>query len=151
MGGLSTRGAGAVLAGLVLLGAPVALALPRYRLITAQQVGHDQGDPLWQLSRRVVPCTTCHLSPGGGPGWNPFGESLRAGFRAEPGARFSDVLYRVLEARKDADSDTYPDALEFFARTNPGDPQNRPDRTRAELQAEFEAAGGMGQYAPKEK
>ncbi|MEF2279939.1 hypothetical protein V3W47_16720 [Deinococcus sp. YIM 134068] len=140
---------GAALTGLVLLSAPAVLALPKYRLLTAQQVGHDKGDPLWQLSGRVVPCVTCHLSAQGGPGWNPFGESLRAGFRAEPGARFGEVLYRVLEARADADGDAYPDALEFHARTNPGDAASRPEQGLDVLQAEFEAAGGLEQYAPR--
>ena len=148
---MSVRVLGGVLAGLLVLSAPVALALPRYRLLTAQQVGHDRDDPLWQLSGRVVPCVTCHLHPQGGPGWNPFGESLRAGFRAGPGARFGDVLFRVLEARADADGDTFPDALEFHARTNPGDPASRPDAPLDELLAGFEAAGGVGQYAPKSR
>lgn len=147
--GLSPRPLGAALAGLVLLSAPVALALPRYRAVTAQQVGHDKDDPLWELSRRVVPCTTCHLRPQGGPGWNPFGESLRAGFRADPGSKFGAVLYRVLEARQDADEDGYTDALEFSARTNPGDPASHPGESMQEVQAAFDAAGGMEQYRPK--
>lgn len=145
---MSTRALGAALAGLVLLSAPVALALPRYRVLTAQQVGHDRDDPLWELSRRVVPCTTCHLRPQGGEGWNPFGESLRAGFRADPQARFGEVLYRVLEARQDADEDGSPDALEFFARTNPGDPASHPGASLEEVRAAFEAAGGTEQYRP---
>lgn len=145
------RAVGAALAGLVLLTAPVAVALPKYRLLTARQVGHDRDDPLWQLSRRVVPCTTCHLGPQGGPGWNPFGESLRAGLRTDPNASFGAVLSRVLEARQDADGDSYPDALEFYARTNPGSPHSRPDRPPAELQVAFEAAGGLEQYTPSNK
>ncbi|WP_231557315.1 hypothetical protein [Deinococcus sp. YIM 77859] len=139
---------GAALAGLVLLSAPAALALPKYRLQAAQQLGHDRDDPLWQLSGRVMPCVTCHLRPQGGEGWNAFGESLRAGFRQHPGAKFGDVLYSVLTAEADADGDSYPDALEFYARTLPGDPNSRPQRPLADLQAEFERAGGLKQYAP---
>lgn len=146
---VSPRLLGTALAGLVLLSAPVALALPRYRVMTAQQVGHDRDDPLWQLSRQVLPCTTCHQKPQGGPGWNAFGESLRAGFRADPGARFGTVLYRVLEARNDADGDGYPDALEFYARTNPGDPASRPEQALETLQSAFATAGGVERYRPK--
>lgn len=145
---LST-GLGAALAGLVLLCAPAALALPKYRLLAAQQLGHDQGDPLWQLKRTVVPCVTCHLHPQGGPGWNAFGENLRAGFRAHPEENFAGVLYAVLQARGDADGDGYPDALEFFAHTLPGDPKSHPERPVAEVQQAFEQAGGLAQYAPK--
>lgn len=150
MGGLSpaARGVGAALAGLVLLSAPATLAMPRYRLIAAHQLGYDQGDPLWQYSGKVLPCTTCHLRPQGGQGWNVFGESLRAGFRAHPGAKFADVLYAVLKEDADADGDGYPDALEFYARTLPGDPASHPTRPVAALQADFERAGGTAQYAP---
>lgn len=149
MGGLMVRTGGALLAGLVLLSAPAALALPKYRLLAAQQLGYDRDDPLWQLSGKVLPCTTCHVRPQGGPPWNAFGESLRAGFRAHPQASFGDVLYGVLQANADADGDGYPDALEFFARTLPGDPKSHPDQTVAALQIAFEQAGGLSQYAPK--
>ncbi|GAA5514200.1 hypothetical protein Dcar01_02954 [Deinococcus carri] len=149
MTGKQVQMLGAALAGLVLLAAPATLAMPRYRLIAAHQLGYDRDDPLWELSRTVMPCTTCHLRPQGGQGWNTFGESLRAGFRAEPGAKFADVLYNVLKADADADGDGYPDALEFYARTLPGDPQSHPAKPVAQLQADFEKAGGMAQYAPK--
>ncbi|GAA5535045.1 hypothetical protein E5F05_20815 [Deinococcus metallilatus] len=149
MGRLTVRVGGALLAGLVLLSAPATLAMPRYRLIAAHQLGYDKDDPLWQLSGKVMPCTTCHVRSQGGPPWNAFGESLRAGFRAHPNARFADVLYSVLQANADADGDGYPDALEFYAHTLPGDPASHPQKPLAELQAEFERAGGMQQYAPK--
>lgn len=149
MGGLKVRLSGAVLAGLVALFAPAALGLPRYRLLAAQQLGHDRGDPLWEYSGRVMPCVACHTRPQGGQGWNSFGESLRAGFREQPKAKFGDVLYAVLEQQADADGDRYPDALEFYARTLPGDPESRPLKGVKELQAEFEKAGGMGQYQPR--
>lgn len=147
--GRVTRTGGALLAGLVLLSAPAALALPKYRLIAAHQLGYDRDDPLWQLTRTVMPCTTCHVRPQGGPPWNAFGESLRAAFRAQPQTSFGEALYAVLQAKADADGDGYPDALEFFAHTLPGDPKSRPDKTVAQLQAEFERAGGLAQYAPK--
>jgi len=150
MGGLKVRLWGAVLAGLVALFAPAALGLPKYRLLAAQQLGHDKGDPLWQYSGRVMPCVACHTRPQGGQGWNPFGESLRAGFREQPKAKFGDVLYTVLEQQADADADGYSDALEFYARTLPGAPESRPLKAVRELQDEFEKAGGMNQYQPKQ-
>lgn len=149
MGGLKVRLLGAVLAGLVALFAPAALGLPKYRLLAAQQLGHTRDDPLWEYSGRVMPCVTCHTRPGGGQGWNSFGESLRAGFREQPGKKFGDVLYAVLDKQADADGDRYPDALEFYARTLPGDAKSQPLKAVKELQAEFEGAGGMDQYQPK--
>lgn len=139
----------ALLAGLVVLAAPAALALPKYRVQAAQQLGHDKGDPLWQLSGRVMPCVTCHTRPQGGQGWNAFGESLRAGFRERPTAKFGAVLYAVLEKEADADGDGFPDALEFHARTLPGDPNSRPSRPLRDLQAEFGEAGGLNLYRPR--
>ena len=149
MAGLSVRVLGGLLVGLVILSAPAALGMPRYRLLAAQQLGHDRGDPLWEYSSKVMPCSTCHTQPQGGQGWNTFGESLRAGFREQKGAKFPAVLYAVLQKNADADGDRYPDALEFYARTQPGDAGSVPQKPLAELQAEFEKAGGLKQYAPK--
>ncbi|CAM4356937.1 hypothetical protein [Deinococcus marmoris] len=158
MGGLSADGrrvrlVGAGLAALVLLAAPVALAMPRYRSQAIVQFHYDADNPLWELDRRVMACTYCHVDVGGGAPWNPFGEAIRAGFRADAEAgqkgKFPDVLYAVLKADGDADGDGFPDALEVFARTLPGDPESRPDKPLAELQAGFAAAGGVAQYAPK--
>ncbi|SMB96247.1 hypothetical protein [Deinococcus hopiensis] len=149
MAGVGVRTLGGLLAGLVALSAPVALSMPRYRLTAAHQLGYDKGDPLWEYSGKVMPCTTCHTRPQGGQGWNPFGESLRAGFREQPGAKFGAVLYSVLQKKADADGDGYPDALEFYAHTLPGDPKSLPARPLAGLQAEFEQAGGLKQYTPK--
>jgi len=146
MRGPDPRLGAALLAGLVLLSAPAALALPKYRVLAAQQLGHDRDDPLWQLSGKVMPCVTCHTRPQGGQGWNAFGESLRAGFREQPQAKFGAVLYGVLSQEADADGDGFPDALEFYARTLPGDPRSKPAKALAALQAEFEKAGGLAQY-----
>jgi hypothetical protein len=159
MGGLSAHPAprvslvGSALAALVLLAAPVALAMPRYRAQAIEQFHYDEGNPLWELDRRVMACTFCHVNEGGGAPWNPFGEAIRAGFRADATAggkgKFPDVLYAVLQADGDADGDGFPDALEIFARTLPGDPKSRPDRPLDLLRSEFVAAGGVAQYAPK--
>ncbi|CAM3402198.1 hypothetical protein DESA109040_11185 [Deinococcus saxicola] len=147
------RGVAALLAGLVILGLPVALAMPRYRSQAIVQFHYDAGNPLWELDRRVMACTFCHVNVGGGAPWNPFGEAIRAGFRADAEAgqkgKFPDVLYAVLKADGDADGDGYPDGLEVFARTLPGDPESRPDKPLADLKAGFAAAGGVAQYAPK--
>ena len=150
---LGVRVVGGGLAALVLLAAPVALALPRYRAQAIGQFHYDQGNPLWELDRRVMACSFCHVNEGGGAPWNPFGEAIRAGFKADAAAgqqgKFPDVLYAVLKADADADGDGYPDALEVFARTLPGDPESRPDTPLTNLQAEFAVAGGVAQYAPK--
>lgn len=146
MGGVRRDGArlgGALLAGLVLLSAPTALALPKYRVEAARFLGHDKDDPLWQLSGKVMPCVTCHTQPQGGKGWNAFGQSLQAEFRAQPRANFRTVLRSVLAREADADADGSPDALEFFARTLPGDPKSKPSKPLRDLQAEFEQAGGL--------
>lgn len=146
---MNVRLCGALLAGLVALSAPAALALPKYRTLAAQQLGHDKGDPLWQLSGQVMPCVTCHIRPQGGSGWNAFGESLRAGFREQPTATFGAVLFRMLEKETDADGDGFPDALELYARTLPGDPDSRPQKPLTALQTDFEKAGGLSQYRPR--
>lgn len=150
MKGNGARIGGALLAGLVLLSAPAALALPKYRTEAVRFLGHDKDDPLRELTRKVMPCVTCHTQPQGGKGWNPFGQSLQAGFRAQPTANFRTVLRSVLAKNADADADGYPDVLEFFARTLPGDPKSKPEKAVAELQKAFEQAGGMVQYAPKQ-
>lgn len=146
---MSARVGGALLAALVLLSAPAALALPKYRTEAVRFLGHDKDDPLWELTRKVMPCVTCHTQPQGGKGWNPFGQSLQAEFRAQPHANFRTVLRSVLAKNADADADGYPDALEFFARTLPGDPRSRPAEALAVLHAEFEKAGGLTQYQPR--
>ncbi|ADV66365.1 hypothetical protein Deima_0709 [Deinococcus maricopensis DSM 21211] len=141
----------AVLVGAAALSVPVALAMPKYRTAAIQQLHYDVGNPLWQYDRTVMSCTFCHVNVHGGAPWNPFGEALRAGFRASPRADFGAVLYGVLRANGDADADGYPDAVEVYARTLPGDAQSHPERPLAELQAAFEAAGGVTQYAPKRR
>ncbi|MDV6375876.1 hypothetical protein [Deinococcus arenicola] len=150
--GLKVSTVAACLAALVLLAAPVALAMPKYRAQAIQQVHYDVDNPLWELDRRVMACTFCHVDAGGGAPWNPFGEAIRAGFKADAAAgqkgKFPDVLYAVLKKDADADGDGYPDALEVFAHTLPGDAGSKPSVPVADLRARFAAAGGVGQYAP---
>ncbi|GHF59337.1 hypothetical protein HNQ07_003885 [Deinococcus metalli] len=140
------------LAALVVLSVPVASAMPRYRLQAIPQLHYDRGNALWELDRRVMACTFCHVNDSGGAPWNPFGQALQAAFRQDAAAggkaRFPDVLYAVLRSGDDADGDGYPDALEVYARTLPGDPHSVPDRPLPELRAAFDAAGGAAQYAP---
>lgn len=155
MGGLNvSRALPGVLAALVVLSVPAALALPRYRLQAIGQLHYDQGNALWQLDRRVMACTFCHVKDSGGAPWNPFGQALQTAFQADAKAggraKFPEVLYAALKVGGDADKDGYPDALEVYARTLPGDPQSVPERAVKELQAAFEAAGGTAQYAPPE-
>ena len=123
--------------------------MPAFRLTAIQQLHYDAGEPLWQYSGKVMACTFCHVNARGGAPWNSFGQALQKGFQMNPKARFGDVLYGVLAANGDADGDGYPDAIEVFAHSLPGDASSRPDKPLAELETEFAAAGGVGQYTPK--
>ena len=127
------------------------LAMPAYRLQAIPQLHYDQDDPLWQYSGKVMACTFCHVNKEGGAPWNPFGQALQRGFQVDPKAKFGDVLHSVLAESGDADGDGYPDAVEVFARTLPGDANSKPDKPLAELESEFAAAGGVGQYAATSK
>ncbi|MBZ9713327.1 hypothetical protein [Deinococcus multiflagellatus] len=132
-----------------------ALALPKYRTQAAPQLHLTEGNALWQLDRRVMPCTYCHVDPAGGPGWNPFGQALQRTFAEAAAAgqhlNFPQALSQLLAANTDADGDSYADALEVFAKTLPGDPQSKPETPVADLAAAFEQAGGVAQYAPLKK
>ncbi|WP_185974602.1 hypothetical protein [Deinococcus detaillensis] len=125
------------------------LAMPAFRLTAIQQFHYDKDDPLWQYSGKVMACTFCHVNAKGGAPWNVFGQALQKGFQTNPKAKFADVLYSVLAANGDADGDGYPDVIEVFAHTLPGDANSKPEKPLAELETEFAAAGGVGQYAPK--
>ncbi|WP_380013412.1 hypothetical protein [Deinococcus oregonensis] len=144
---------GGILAFLV-LATPVALALPKYRLQAITQFHLDDGSGLAALDRRVMSCSYCHVKDSGGAPWNPFGEAIRATFKAnaEAGgkAKFPEVLYTLLESGADADGDTYPDALEVWAKTLPGDPGSKPTEALEVVQTAFEAAGGVEQFEPQQ-
>ena len=133
---------------LLILGSSV-IAMPQFRLTAIQQLHYDTLDPLWQYSGKVMGCTFCHLNKQGGAPWNVFGQALQKGFAANPKSSFGDVLYAVLRANDDSDGDGYPDAVEVFARTLPGDPSSHPDRPLAELEQAFVAAGGVELYAAR--
>ncbi|GGK31629.1 hypothetical protein GCM10008955_26820 [Deinococcus malanensis] len=152
MKGDRVRLLGAALAGLTLLSVPAALALPTYRKQAAQQFRYDRDNPLWDLDRRVVPCTYCHIRVTGGAPWNPFGEAIRAAFRADAQAgkhsKFPVILHGLLASEGDADKDGYSDALEVYARTLPGDDTSYPRTAEKEVRAAYENAGGAQQYLP---
>ena len=67
------------------------------------------------------------------------------------GLTFPQALYALLQADTDADGDGYPDALEVYAGTLPGDPASVPTPPVQDLRAAFEQAGGVAQYAPPKK
>ncbi|WP_162485357.1 hypothetical protein [Deinococcus deserti] len=146
---------GTALTVLTLLSVPAALALPTYRKQAAQQFRYDRDNPLWALDRRVVPCTYCHVKATGGAPWNPFGEAIRASFRADAQAgkhtKFPVVLHTLLASEGDADGDGYSDVLEVFARTLPGERESHPRTAEKELRAAYEKAGGIAQYATETK
>lgn len=139
---------------LPLLAAP-ALAMPKFRLAAIQQFHYDAGNPLWEYDKRVMACTYCHVNTSGGAPWNPFGQALQAQFVTDAAAgqknTFPQVLYDLLKAEKDSDGEGYPDALEVFAHTLPGDATSKPKTPLIELQKEFDKAGGVEQYAPPKK
>lgn len=130
------------LTGLVVGLASLAFARPVYRSQAIDQL-HIEGS---KLSAKTMACTYCHVKPSGGAPWNAFGEALKKGFRDHPKAKFDAVLYEVLAANQDSDEDGYPDALEVFAKTLPGDATSKPAASLAELRAAFDAAGGVKQY-----
>ncbi|MVN87718.1 hypothetical protein GO986_13210 [Deinococcus sp. HMF7620] len=155
---LRLRVAAGVLGALVLAASALvspALALPKYRVQAAPQLHLTEGNDLWQLDRRVMPCTYCHVKDTGGAPWNPFGQAVQRTFAQEAEAgrhlTFPQALHTLLTAGTDADGDGYPDALEVFAKTLPGDPENKPDTPLEDLTAAFEKAGGAAQYAPLKK
>lgn len=130
----------------------LALAMPKFRLAAIQQFHFDQGNPLWEYDRRVMACSYCHVKDSGGAPWNSFGQALQAQFQTDAVTgqknKFPEVLFNLLKAMQDSDEDGYADALEVFAHTLPGDASSKPEKPVAELEKEFEAAGGVGQYAP---
>jgi hypothetical protein len=144
---------GGILA-LLVLAAPAALALPKYRMQAITQFHLDDGSGLAALDRRVMACSYCHVKETGGAPWNPFGEAIRATFKAnaEAGgkAKFPEVLYILLESGADADGDSYPDALEVWAKTLPGNAASKPSEALEVVQARFEAAGGVRQFEPQQ-
>ncbi len=128
-----------------------AVAMPQFRLQAIQQLHYDQLDPLWQYSGKVMGCTFCHVGKQGGAPWNVFGQALQKGFASDPDHSFGEVLYTVLAANGDSDADGYPDAVEVFARTLPGDAASHPEQPLAELEAAFQHSGGVAQYRPKSR
>jgi hypothetical protein len=127
----------AVAAALLAVGltAPVR-ALPQYWEAAISHYGLVD-DP------RVVSCVLCHTTPLGGPPWNPFGmDVLNALGRA--GGDIVGALDMVDSLDLDSDGDGYPNALELFAGTLPGDPDSRPLATVERLLEDYLAARGAG-------
>ncbi|WP_407569547.1 thrombospondin type 3 repeat-containing protein [Deinococcus altitudinis] len=143
------RGRALLGAGLLLALGGSVFAMPQFRLTAIRQLHYDKLDPLWQYSGKVMGCTFCHVNKGGGAPWNVFGQALQKGFQANPKSNFGQVLFTVLSANGDSDGDGYPDAIEVFANTLPGDPASHPDTPLAELEQAFAAAGGVAMYASK--
>lgn len=137
----ATLSAGLALFGLTLL-VPLALARPPYREQAIRQF-HIEG-PTW--SKKTMACTYCHVNAGGGAPWNLFGQGVRASLGESSFKTIDVALYDVLAAGQDADGDGYPDAVEVYARTLPGDPESHPTEALADLEQKFGAAGGVEQY-----
>lgn len=117
-------------------------ARPPYRLAAIDQF-HLVPD---KDSARTVGCQYCHVNPGGGAPWNPFGQLVRSSLKTN----INQALYDALAANKDSDGDGYPDVLEVFAGTLPGDPNSKPLVSVDFLMESFTKAGGLDLYKPKQ-
>lgn len=129
------------LALILVLAASVAVARPPYRLAAIDQF-HLVPD---KDGTRTVGCQYCHVNPGGGAPWNPFGELVRSNLKTT----INQALYDALAQMKDSDGDGYPDVLEVFAGTLPGDPNSKPLVSADFLLQSFQKAGGLDLYKPK--
>jgi hypothetical protein len=125
-----------------------------YRLAAVAQY---KLEPDREDGTRVVACTYCHINSTGAAPWNPFGLNLRETFRRESTSlpsdqRIKNALYKVLVKKLDSDSDGYPDALEVYAGTLPGNSLSSPTRDVDELEKAFTDSGGYAQFkAPESK
>lgn len=118
----------------------LAVARPAYRIQAINQL-HLVPD---KDSTRTITCQYCHVNPGGGAPWNPFGENVLSNFKST----IDQALYDALAAMKDSDADGYLDVLEVFAGTLPGSPDSKPLVDAEFLKKNFEKAGGLGLYKP---
>ncbi len=125
----------------LVLVASVAVARPAYRLALIEQF-HLVPD---KDGVRTVTCQYCHINPGGGPGWNPFGELVRSNLKTS----INQALYDALAEMKDSSGNGYPDVLKVFAGFLPGDPNSKPLVSVDFLMQAFLKAGGLDIYKPK--
>ena len=66
-------------------------------------------------------CGTCHVDPAGGGPRNPFGQDWEK-IAIPAGDKYVDALANI-----DSDGDGFTNDEEFDAKTNPGDPNSKPD------------------------
>ncbi len=130
---------------LVLFAVPNATARSAYRQVAIEQFKLTPDKD----GTQSVGCQYCHAAAFGGGAWNAFGNAVRDAYFGASQRNISQALYSTLKANKDSDGDKYPDALEVFAKTMPGDAASKPSKTVAALQKEFKAKGGVDQYKPK--
>jgi hypothetical protein len=130
---------------LTLFAVPNATARSAYRQVAIEQLKLMPDKD----GKQSVGCQYCHTAAFGGGSWNTFGNAVRTAYLGDAQRNISQALYLTLKANKDSDGDKYPDALEVFAKTMPGDATSKPSKSVAVLQKEFKAKGGVDQYKPK--
>ena len=128
-----------------LIALPNASARPAYRQVAIDQLKLAPDKD----GTQSVGCQYCHAAAFGGGSWNAFGDAVRSAFTGAANRNINQALYLTLKASKDSDGDGYPDALEVYAKTMPGDAKSKPSKAVAALQAAFKKAGGVDQYKPK--
>ncbi len=136
---------GSLALSLALFAMPNATARSAYRQVAIEQfkLAPDKD------GTQSVGCQYCHAAAFGGGAWNAFGNAVRDSYLGGAGRNIGQALYLTLKANQDSDGDKYPDALEVFAKTMPGDAASKPSKTVAALQKEFKTKGGVDQYKPK--
>lgn len=137
--------AGSLALTLTLFAVPNATARSAYRQVAIEQLKLTPDKD----GKQSVGCQYCHVAAFGGASWNSFGNAVRAAYFGDAQGNINQALYLTLKANKDSDGDKYPDALEVYAKTLPGDATSKPSKSVAQVQKAFTAAGGVNQYKPK--
>ncbi len=112
--------------------------------VAYQQLHFANLKPESQL--RNIGCQLCHTRAKGGAPWNSFGQAV--GYWRGQKQDIGQAMYSAIWLGNDADHDTYPDALELFAGTNPRDKNSKPTETISSLQKEFEQNKEATKYLP---
>jgi hypothetical protein len=97
----------------------------------------------------VMTCQYCHAKTSGGNNWNGFGQLMLEVYRKNAKGSPEAMLYLTLKAKRDSDDDGFIDALEVVAKTLPGDPESKPQKTVPELETALKKMGGLDAFKPK--
>jgi hypothetical protein len=94
-------------------------------------------------------CQYCHTQVAGGSNWNGFGQGMREVFLKHPKDDPQKILYLTLKAKHDSDQDGFIDVLEIIAKTLPGNPNSKPQKTVLQLETALRKMGGLDAFKPK--